>query len=46
VCSLSDSKLIELEDFLTNNFGEIWLQNSVHNTLEGKEKCSRVCQLR
>jgi len=22
VCSLSDSKLIELEDFLTNNFGD------------------------
>ena len=22
LCSLSDSKLIELEDFLTNNFGD------------------------
>ena len=22
VCSLSDNKLIELEDFLTNNFGD------------------------
>jgi len=24
IVSLSDSKLIELEDFLTNNFGDIW----------------------